>query len=153
MSAPFVVTEEWFMSPTGQRSRAALAPLLVLALAAPGAARFVVQEARCAEEPRRDIGLFKDCGKFTWPTALLDERFKEERETLDRLGPPLACQAASDTVRPETLQAGQDAVAQLRARIKAAVEDLTPAEYISAMRYANQLRDSLDRLPRPKGPK
>jgi len=99
---------------------------------------------------RDSLGLFKDGGKFTWPSALTDTLFRQERELLDRAGPELVRQAAAGKLDPQLFQTAQQAADGLRDRIKASVDKLSPSEYVLATRYANELGDSLRSLNQPE---
>jgi hypothetical protein len=99
---------------------------------------------------RGSIGVLNDGQPLRWPFTLRGTSFKEERTAVDKLAAELVAQAKSTSgVEPETLRAAQAAVDKMDNKLKGAVEDLTPDEFISSRRFVNQLKDSLKTLQDP----
>jgi hypothetical protein len=100
---------------------------------------------------RGSVSLLKMGRKQPWPLALFKDRFAENRQQIEDLLTVVTAQAEGSGFDPKSLQALIDAVNTLKQRIIDSVVDLTPTEYVLAMRYANQLSDAVWNLRDPNG--
>jgi type II secretory pathway pseudopilin PulG len=95
------------------------------------------------------VALVKQGAKQQWPLPLYKDRFKSYREAIEKLMPEVLSGAMGSGINPQALQSLIDAINDLKKVIQDSVADLTPTEYVKAMRYANQLSDSVKNLEDP----
>lgn len=88
------------------------------------------------------IGLFRHGEDLPWPLPLQRDIFDQERQKIDKLAPQVVKQVASGTVDVQALDGLNQAIAQLRARVRDQGRDLSSTEHLQALRFANQLIDS-----------
>jgi hypothetical protein len=93
--------------------------------------------------------LLKNDGRLTWPSALLDEITKADRELIDSLARTAMYQTQNGGLEPSAL--GQLAVSsrRLRQKLTADVGQLSARQYIDATRFIAQLDDAIRVLGRP----
>jgi hypothetical protein len=101
-------------------------------------------------ESRANPGLLRDNGALQWPTPLLDPKFKEPREDLNR-----RLKEAVNAVKVNR-EADKGTIKDLRADLQALtdaleanVQSLSPAQYIDARRYLNMLGHAIKALEDP----
>jgi hypothetical protein len=97
-----------------------------------------------------NVGLLKNDGKLTWPAALSGPEFKVDRERLSNLAREVA-QDASFNGRVDlgnVRQMERDADL-MKKGLRRTGADLTPALYIEANRFLNDLNDALRALEQP----
>jgi hypothetical protein len=93
------------------------------------------------------VGVLRDAGTISWPRVLRQERFDKERAKIDAAAPKAVQYAAGGNDQAlDDLTAG---VKALKDKIKSLVVELSPDDYIGAMRFANQLSDSIQTLSQP----
>jgi hypothetical protein len=104
---------------------------------------------------RGNPGLLKDTDKLgdisTWPAALQERQYDEQRKRLVR-NLRLAAAALKDRETPDRatlkdLRAGYRALSE---GLEASVRELSPSQYIEARRFLNQVRDATRALADPK---
>src|SRR5436305_10814363 len=94
------------------------------------------------------VGVFRG-DRLQWPFVLQDDRFAKERRRINELAPEAVRYVAAGQPDARRLRELIDAAAALKDRINGLVHDLTPTEYIQAMRYANQLSKDAQTLTQP----
>jgi hypothetical protein len=94
-------------------------------------------------------GLLKNDGRITWPRALQSDDYRSERELLNSLAPEAIRQAVNGRVDPGALKDMNSALAKLRDRLTANINDVTPNDYIEASRFLGYFGDALKILARP----
>jgi hypothetical protein len=94
-------------------------------------------------------GMLKELKHFQWPLALLDDPFNENRTKVEALSRQAVEQASSGPVDPRLSRDLQRAINDLIATVKARVNDITPTQYVQAMRYLRELNDSVKVLQDP----
>jgi hypothetical protein len=101
-------------------------------------------------DTRANPGLLKDNGTLQWPTSLLDPKFKEAREDLNR-----RLKEAVNAVKVNR-EADKGTVKDLQADLQALndtlegnVNTLSPAQYIEARRYLNMVSSAIKALEDP----
>jgi hypothetical protein len=100
---------------------------------------------------RGNVGLLRNAGKLAWPVSLLESPFDKERTRLTR-NIKSAVQALKDR-NPLERSLLNDLQADLKAltnKLTDSVADLSPAQYIQAKRYLNQVADAVLALSDPK---
>jgi hypothetical protein len=95
------------------------------------------------------LGVFRQGQELHWPRPLLGEIFDPERMEIDKLVPLVVKLVASGTVEAGVFGSLNQAIAGLRSRLRDNVQALSSADYIEALRFANQLRDSAGALRDP----
>jgi hypothetical protein len=93
--------------------------------------------------------LLKNDGRLTWPSALLDEGAKADRELIDSLARAAMGQAQAGGVDAGTLRQLAAGSRRLRQKLTADVADLSARQYIDAARFIGQLGDAIRVLGRP----
>lgn len=88
------------------------------------------------------VGVLKDGGKLTWPFALRQPIFDEERNKLNKMFQQAVDQAPSGQVDVTLLDNIGKSLKELQREIDARVDDVSPAQYIEASRYARELKSS-----------
>jgi hypothetical protein len=94
-------------------------------------------------------GMLKELRRFQWPLALLDDPYKEGRQKVEALARQAVDQAGSGQVDAQTQFDLQKAINSLISAVKARVDDMTPTQYVQAMRYLRELNDSIKVLQDP----
>ena len=94
-------------------------------------------------------GLFKNDARLTWPSALLDEGSKADRDLVDSLASTARRQALDGRVDAGSLRELVAASRRLRQKLAAEVKNLTATQYIDASRFLGQLDDAIRVLSRP----
>jgi hypothetical protein len=93
------------------------------------------------------VGVLRDGTNLTWPRSLRKERFAKERQRIEEAAPKAVKYAAGGN--DQALDDLTSAVKDLKDKIKGAVVELSPDDYISGMRFANQLSDAIKTLEQP----
>jgi hypothetical protein len=96
------------------------------------------------------LGVLKDGGKLEWPLVLKKDTFKAERLRLDELTAQAARQAYSGPVTDTVQNDLVDAIATLEAAVNRQVQDLTPTQFVQAMRYVRELKEASKVVQDPK---
>jgi hypothetical protein len=94
-------------------------------------------------------GLLKKDGRLTWPTALLADGFKTDRELIGELIPQARRDALSGRVDAGAVKELAAVTERMRQRLKADMSDLAAKQYIEAGRFLAQLDDAVRVLGRP----
>jgi hypothetical protein len=94
------------------------------------------------------VGVFRG-DRLQWPFVLQDRRFAAERKRVDELVPQAVRYVAAGEPDAQRLRELLDAAAALKGRVEGLVRELTPTEYVQAMRFANQLERDARTLTRP----
>ena len=94
-------------------------------------------------------GLLKNDGRIAWPLALQSDDYRSERELLNSLAPEAIRQAVNGRVDPGALKDMNNALAKLRDKLTANINDVTPNNYIEASRFLGYFGDALKILARP----
>jgi len=103
-----------------------------------------------AKDSRGNPGLLRK-DRLTWPAALEGERYVADRKGLEDL-----LQGSRQRVRdgqpvdPGDLKDMRSRLDSLREGLLAAIDTLTPAQYLEGKRYLNQLEDAIKLLEHPK---
>jgi hypothetical protein len=95
-----------------------------------------------------NAGLLKKDGRLTWPTALLADGSKTDRNLIGELIPLARRQALSGRADADTVNDLAAATQRLRQRLKADMSDLSAKQYIEAGRFLGQLDDAVRVLGR-----
>jgi hypothetical protein len=93
--------------------------------------------------------LLKNDGRLTWPSALLDEGARADRELIDSLARTAMHQAQNGGVDAGTLRQLAVSSHRLRQKLTADVGQLSARQYIDATRFVGQLDDAIRVLGRP----
>jgi hypothetical protein len=96
-----------------------------------------------------NAGLFKNDARLTWPSALLDEGSKADRDLVDSLASTARRQAVDGRVDAGSLRELVAASRRLHQKLAAEVKNLTATQYIEAGRFLSQLDDAIRVLSRP----
>jgi hypothetical protein len=94
-------------------------------------------------------GMLKDLRRFQWPLPLLDDSLNDPRSQIENLARQAADQATSGAVDPRLMRDLQKAINGMIAAVKTKVDDITPTQYVQAMRYMRELNDSIKVLQDP----
>lgn len=86
------------------------------------------------------VGVLKDGGKLTWPIALRQPSFDEQRNQLNKMFQQAADQAPSGQVDIGLLNNIGSSLKELQRGLDAHVDDLSPGQFIEASRYARDLK-------------
>jgi hypothetical protein len=93
-----------------------------------------------------NLGLLRNSGQFTWPSALNTLIPPEERANINTETQRLFGQAANARVDPNTLREVRDDIDKIRARLKKSVNDFRQIPYMEATRFLNDFDDALTAL-------
>jgi hypothetical protein len=93
-----------------------------------------------------NLGVLKDGGNLSWPLALTEDQFEENRKRLDALGPQAFKEAQEGMVQPKTIRELRNNVEAMTELLKQNVGKLSPNDYIPARRYLTQLESSFRTL-------
>src|SRR5262249_17054023 len=100
-----------------------------------------------------NIGVMKnlrDGGALRWPLALQAEAYQDEVRRLNqRATEAVKLAEFKGQVDAGTLRDMMEDVRKLRAKVSANINDLTPSQYSSAVRFLNQLDDAFKALQQP----
>jgi hypothetical protein len=94
-------------------------------------------------------GLFRDGGKLQWPLVLGKRQFADDKAKIDELAPLVVKQATAGNISDGALVDLTAAVQGLRSKVDAAIQDLTPTEYVQASRYVNELKRTVQAMQDP----
>jgi hypothetical protein len=95
------------------------------------------------------IEIFRRGEELRWPLPLRRETFDKNRLEIDTLAPKVVQQVASGMVDAGTFDSLSRAIAELRSRLRDNVRVMSSTDYIQALRFVNQLRDSARALRDP----
>jgi hypothetical protein len=94
-----------------------------------------------------NVGLLKNEGRLTWPLALTGPAFATERERLSTLAQKAVQQAQfNNQVDPGTVKQMQRDLDALQTELRKGSGDLTPALYMDAKTFVNNLDDAIKAL-------
>jgi hypothetical protein len=88
-------------------------------------------------------------GRVPWPALLLRPAFNRDRGRIDQLVGDLGKQAAGGALDSGSLDTAVEATNALRQQVKGSVAELAPSEYIQAVRFLSQLKDTWAALQQP----
>ncbi len=98
-----------------------------------------------------NIGMLKDDGKLSWPLPLQEAQFTESRDRLTRnLRHAVSDLKGKDAVQTPTLKDINNDFKTLTDKLSDSANELSPAQYIEAKRYLNQLSSAIKALSDPK---
>ncbi len=86
------------------------------------------------------VGVLRDGGKLTWPFALRQPIFDDQRNKLTKLFKQACDQAPSGQVDITLLDEIGKNLKELQRAIDARVDDISPSQYIEASRYTRELK-------------
>jgi hypothetical protein len=95
------------------------------------------------------VGVFKAGGKLSWPFALRQPAFNEDRTRINELVAQAVQQAPSGEVSVEVLNDLNAAVGRLQDRVDSQVQAVTPTDLVLSDRYLRDLRNGLRVLQQP----
>jgi hypothetical protein len=95
------------------------------------------------------IEIFRRGEELRWPVPLRGEAFDDDRVEIDKLVPNVVQQVASGMVDAGAFDGLSQAIANLRSRLRENVHVMSSTDYIQALRFVNQLRDSATALRDP----
>jgi hypothetical protein len=97
---------------------------------------------------RGNIGMLKDGGKLSWPASLQESQFDEARKRLSKNLRRAVDQVKNDKepVEPALLRDINGDFKSLNSTLNESADDLSPAQYIEAKRYLNQLAAAIRAL-------
>lgn len=96
------------------------------------------------------VGLLKNGGRLNFPLALSGDDYKAERERLSTLAQDVVKDAEfNNRIDAGSLKQMLDDVDRLQRQLSRSVGELSPAQYIEAKRFLNNLSDALNTLSRP----
>jgi hypothetical protein len=99
---------------------------------------------------RGSASLFKNGAAFSWPLVLERDEFAPQRKEIETIIPEAVNELKQyGRVQPAMQNKLNRTVDTLRGRIDDMVRELTPDEFIRAMRHANQLRDGVRMFDNP----
>jgi hypothetical protein len=99
---------------------------------------------------RGSTGLFRTGADLSWPLVLERDEFARERKEIETVIPEAVNQLKQyGRVQPAMQNQLLKTVDTLRGKIGDMAKDLTPDEYIRAMRHANQIRDGIRMFDNP----
>jgi len=97
-----------------------------------------------------NIGVLKNEGRLNWPLALRGEAFEAERKDLDRFAPEAIKQAEFNTrVDTAYLNDMTEAQRKLHRKLESKVSELSPAQYMEAKKFLNNIDDAIRALQDP----
>jgi hypothetical protein len=109
----------------------------------------LVQRINVTSGDSGSLGPLRRPDDLRWPPPLQRAIFNQERKEIDRLAPQVAAQAAAGKVDARALDSLNQAIARLRSSLRDNVRDMSSTDYIQALRFVNQLRDSGRALQSP----
>jgi len=95
------------------------------------------------------VGLIKNNGDLAFPAAFLSPSYETYRKHIKDVMPDLVKDAKAGKVDPALLVGVGDDVEKMRAQLARDVFDLSPRQYIEALRYLRQLDDVVKVLRDP----
>jgi hypothetical protein len=103
---------------------------------------------------RGSASLFRTGADFSWPLVLEREEFAQQRKEIETVIPEAVNELKMyRSVRPAMQNKLIQTVNTLRGKIGDMAQELTPDEFISANRFANQLRDGIRLFDNPNAAK
>jgi hypothetical protein len=90
-----------------------------------------------------NLGLLRNNGQFTWPSALRTLISPEERANFDKETQRVFRQAANAQVDPDTLRDLRTEMDKVRDRLTQNVNDIRQTPYMEAKRFLNDFDDAL----------
>jgi hypothetical protein len=103
------------------------------------------------QDTRANAGLLKFDGRLQWPLSLDGSEFKDDRERINKLIAQAVDQAkATQPVDSGKLRDLRNALNRMNETLLADVSEMSPAQYIDARRYLNQVDDAIKALEDPK---
>jgi hypothetical protein len=96
-----------------------------------------------------DAGLLKNDARLTWPMALRDDTYKNDRQLVNSLATETVHQAINGRVDAGALRELTAAARRLRQNLADNIKDMTANQYTEASRFLNSLDDAIRVLGRP----
>src|SRR5205807_551331 len=91
--------------------------------------------------------LVRSAGRLKWPTALQEDAYRADRLALEGLFREAPRQVRADgRVAPDALRDGRAAYQGMVTRLMDNINEMTPAQYIEAKRFLNQVHEALTAL-------
>jgi hypothetical protein len=105
-----------------------------------------------ARSSQGGIGMLKDGGKLNWPVSLQEAQFDEARKRLSKNLRRAVDQVKNDKepVESALLKDINGDFKALNTKLNESADELSPAQYIEAKRYLNQLASGIKALSDPK---
>ena len=97
----------------------------------------VLQHLNVTTKPGANLGLLRNQGRFTWPTALGDLLSKEEREDIAERAAKAVNKAQNGSDPGTDIPDLQDALAKARKLLLQKVNEIPTTQYIQAKRFLN----------------
>jgi len=95
------------------------------------------------------VSMLSDGGKVDWLPALQRTTFSAPREQIDKLAPTVVMEVASGKTNINNLDALNKAVRSLRQTLRDVVSEMSSTEYITALRFVNQLQEAVTVMYQP----
>jgi len=98
---------------------------------------------------RGSVGVLRQGAQLHWPLALQGDPFLQERARLEELFQQAVSRAVLGGIDGALLADMGNALQSLSAKVNAHVADLTPTQFVQAMRYVGELKDTWKALQDP----
>jgi hypothetical protein len=95
------------------------------------------------------LALLKNGGRLNWPYGLTDERYKADRQLLDKLALSAYSQANAGAVDGETIRQMANAVNDMQATMRRNVANMDANDYTQGLRFLRELNDTINVLKSP----
>jgi len=100
---------------------------------------------------RGNVGMLKEASKLSWPLSLQEPQFDKARKHLSRnLVSAVAMLKEKEPIELATLKDINSDFKTLNDTLNSSADDLSPAQYIEAKRFLNQLKSAIKALSDPK---
>jgi hypothetical protein len=96
-----------------------------------------------------NFGLLKTVNDMIWPQILQGDAFKTDREKMQELLRTALQQANSGPVPATTITRLQSTFNNLNAMLRSMIAEVAPSDYITSMRYLNQVNAAINALQSP----
>jgi hypothetical protein len=111
----------------------------------------VLARINVSAKPEGDIGLLRDDGRLKWPASLQGAAFAEVRTQMNVLMAEAVRQARSgEPVTAAVLEELGAGLQQLKDAVRGHIGEMSPAEYVEAVRYLSGLSECVKALGDPK---
>lgn len=95
------------------------------------------------------LGALSQPDNLQWPLPLQRDPFEKARTEIDKLAPEVVKQAAAGKINVNSFDSFSAAVTRLRSSLRDQVNNMSSTDYIQALRFVNQLNDSVRALQSP----
>jgi hypothetical protein len=110
----------------------------------------VLSRINVSAKPEGDIGLLRDEGKLKWPASLQSAVFTEVRlETTGVMAEAVRLARSGEPVKPDVLAELAADIQRLKDTVRGHIEEMSPSEYVEAIRYVSGLGECLNALGDP----